>query len=268
MKTSPTSPGALLQQMRSTAPLVQCITNFVAMNIAANVVLAAGASPAMVHSEQEAGEFAALAGALTINIGTLSPDWLTGMHAAARAAVAAKRPWVFDPVALYATDFRRRSAADLMDLGPTIVRGNASEIIALSGGKGLGKGVDSGDAVDAAQDAALQIARSRGAIVAVTGKTDFVTDGFKTAHIAGGSDLMPKVTALGCALTCLVGAFAAIAPQNPFDATVGALAMFAVAGERAGRQADGPGSFGWRFVDALAALDSIGLDAEARVVMA
>ena len=268
MTNSLTTPGALLADMRQTVPLVQCITNFVAMNISANVLLATGASPAMVHSNEEAGEFATFAGALTINIGTLSPDWLIGMHSAARAATAADRPWVFDPVALYATDFRRRAAAGLMDLCPTIVRGNVSEIIALAGRKGLGKGVDSGDAVSAAEDAALQVSRSSGAIVAVTGETDCVTDGQKSARIAGGSSLMPKVTALGCSLTCLVGAFAALVPKNPFDATVAALAVFAVAGERAGGQADGPGSFGWRFLDALAALQPGDLDARARVVMA
>jgi hydroxyethylthiazole kinase len=76
---------------------------------------------------------------------------------------------------------------------------------------------------------------------------------------------MPRVTALGCSLTCLVGAFAAIRPADPFAASVAALAVFAVAGERAGRASEGPGSFGWRFLDALAALDPETLDREARL---
>lgn len=260
-------PSAALAAMRAATPLVQCITNFVAMNIAANTLLAAGASPAMVHAPEESGEFAAIAGALTVNIGTLSPTWVDGMTAAIEAARKAGRPWVLDPVALYATAYRRDAAARLMDLSPTIVRGNASEILALSGGQSAGQGVDAGDPVEAAKDGASALAARRGCVVAVTGAVDFVTDGTRAAAVTGGSPLMPQVTALGCALTCLVGAFAASVP-DPFDATVGALAAFAVAGEIAARDAAGPGSFAWRFLDALAALDHATLDARARVTAA
>lgn len=260
-----TTPGTLLSQMRQTAPLVQCITNFVAMNIAANVLLATGASPAMVHDQNEAGEFAAIAGAVTINIGTLSPGWLSGMTHAAQSAVTANKPWVLDPVAHFATAFRRQSVQDLMALKPTIVRGNASEIIALAGGQSAGQGADSGDSVDQAEASAIALARQHGTVIAVTGAVDFVTDGQRAVRIAGGSTLMPQVTALGCSLTCLVGAFAAMRPAAPFEATVAALATFAVAGETAARQAEGPGSFAWRFLDALAGLDPDRLDAEARI---
>ncbi len=257
--------GKLLGAMRANPPLVQCITNFVAMNIAANVMLAAGASPAMVHAEEEAGEFAAISGALTINIGTLSSGWLAGMLKAAQSANAAGKPWVLDPVAHHATAFRRNAVARLIELRPTIVRGNASEIIALAGGASRGQGVDSRDAVEQAEDSARQLAERHGCVVAVTGGTDFVTDGRQARRVAGGSPLMPQVTALGCSLTCLVGAFAATAPDAVLDATVAALAVFAVAGEQAATAANGPGSFSWRFLDALAGLDKEVLDREARI---
>ncbi|MBB3609224.1 hydroxyethylthiazole kinase [Rhizobium sp. BK602] len=262
------TPGSLLAAMRADPPLVQCITNFVAMNIAANVMLAAGASPAMVHSEEEAGEFATISSALTINIGTLSPAWLAGMKVAARAATKADKPWVLDPVAHYATAYRRKAVIELLELRPTIIRGNASEIIALAGGVSRGQGVDSRDPVELAADSAWHLASQYQAVVAVTGETDFVTDGNKAWRIEGGSVLMPKVTALGCALTCLIGAFAATRPQSPLEATVAALAVFAVAGERAGNEAAGPGSFSWHFLDALAALDGTALDAHARIIPA
>jgi hydroxyethylthiazole kinase len=257
--------GGLLGEMRRASPLVQCITNYVAMNIAANVLLAAGASPAMVHAEPEAGEFARIAGALTVNIGTLSPDWVAGMRRAADGANQAGRPWVLDPVAHFATAYRRDTVAGLLALRPAIIRGNASEIIALAGGTSAGQGVDSGDTVASAENSARSLAKRTGAVVAVTGAVDFVTDGKRAVRVEGGSPLMPRVTALGCSLTCLVGAFAAIRPADPFAATVAALAVFAVAGERAGRVSEGPGSFGWRFLDALAALDPAGLDREARL---
>ena len=263
-----TTAGTLFGAMRANPPLVQCITNFVAMNIAANVMLAAGASPAMVHAEEEAAEFAAISGALTINIGTLSAGWLVGMLSAAQSARQVGRPWVLDPVAHYATAFRRRAVAQLLELQPTVIRGNASEIIALAGGVSRGQGVDSRDPVELAEQSARQLAERHGCVVAVTGVTDFVTDGDKARRIEGGSPLMPQVTALGCSLTCLVGAFAATAPDNPFDATVAALAVFAVAGEQAGAVAEGPGSFSWRFLDALAALDAEALTAKARIIPA
>lgn len=265
-KTTP-SCGTLLARMRQTNPLVQCITNDVAMNIAANVLLAAGASPAMVSAEEEAGEFAQIAGAVTINIGTLWAGGVAGMLAAASAAKGADKPWVLDPVAHYATGYRRRVVGDLMALEPTILRGNASEIMALAGEASRGQGVDSGDSAMAARNAALMLARRHGCVVAVTGDVDFVTDGSRSAMIEGGSPLMPKVTALGCALTCLVGAFAASTPDQPFEATIAALALFAVCGEDAGGQARGPGSFQPLFLDALSALGSERFDAEARVTM-
>lgn len=260
-----TAPAEALAAMRAATPLVQCITNYVAMNVAANTLLAAGASPAMLHAAEEAGEFAALADALTINIGTLSPAWVEGMIAAIHGAKAASRPWVLDPVTLQASAYRCGVVAQLIDLSPTIVRGNASEILALAGDPARGRDADATDTVASAESGARTFATQRGSVVAVTGAVDFVTDGARSVPILGGSALMPQVTALGCALTCPVGAFAA-AVSDPFDATVGALASFAAAGEMAAEKAEGPGSFGWRFQDALVALDSARLESGTQVM--
>lgn len=246
--------STLLSTLREQQPLVQCITNYVAMNTAANVLLATGASPAMVHDAGEAAEFARLAGAVTINIGTLSSHWLTGMLLAAQAANETDKPWVLDPVAHFATQLRQTATAELLALNPTIIRGNASEIIALAGGSSRGKGVDSQDSVAEAEQAALQLAKRQTAIVAVTGEIDFVTDGQQAARLQGGSILMPKVTALGCSLTCLIGAFAALAPKEPFTATIAALACFKLAGEQAEQSVKGTGSFYVHFLDALTQL--------------
>ncbi|WP_412777820.1 hydroxyethylthiazole kinase [Thalassospira lucentensis] len=255
----------LFERMRATNPLVQCITNYVAMNYAANVLLAAGASPAMVHTPEESGEFAAIAGALTVNIGTLSPNWVEGMIAAAKSANDAGKPWVLDPVAHFATGYRQGTTTELLKLNPTVIRGNASEIIALGGGQSAGQGVDSGDPVEQAEDAARTLATAQKAIVAVTGEVDFVTDGTRSVRIAGGSDLMPKITAMGCALTALTGAYVAIAPDQAFEATVAALANFAVAGEIAAKSANGPASFMIAFVDGLYTLDAKTFNANARI---
>ncbi|MCF3933180.1 hydroxyethylthiazole kinase [Acuticoccus sp. M5D2P5] len=244
------TPGETLTAMRAARPLAHTITNYVAMNTAANALLAAGASPAMVHAPEEAGDFAAIAGALSVNIGTLSPLWVAGMKAAIAGAKGAGRPWVLDPVAHFATPWRSGVTRELLAERPTIVRGNASEIIALSGASSAGRGVDAGDAVDAAREAAEALARETGGVVAVTGEIDLVTDGERAVRIRGGSDLMPMVTALGCALSALTGAYAAVA--GPFDAAHGACCHFAAAGEIAERGADGPGTFAVRFIDALA----------------
>jgi hydroxyethylthiazole kinase len=270
--TQPLSPpGDALRRLRSRAPLVQNITNFVAMNPAANILLAVGASPAMVHAREEAGEFAAITDALTINIGTLSPAWLEGMLVAAEAAVDHSKPWVLDPVAAGATTLRRQAASQLLELAPTLVRGNASEVLALGGaadnGSTAGRGVDAADPVAAAEYAAVSLAQRQGCVVAVTGEIDFITDGRRAAHVANGHALMPQVTALGCALTGVCGAFLAVT-DDAFEATVAALAYYGLAGERAARGADGPGSFMLCFIDALAGLSADAVDKDARIAPA
>ena len=261
------SVGTLLAALRAEPPLVQCITNYVAMNIAANVLLAAGASPAMVSDVEEAEEFAGIAGALTVNIGTLSPPFVAGMRAAIRGASAAGRPWVLDPVACQATAYRRCVSSELLALRPTILRGNASEVLSLAGEASRGRGVDGRDSVAAAEDGARWLAHEFGCVVAVTGETDFVTDGTRAARIEGGSPWMPLNTALGCSLTGLCGAYAAVA-EDAFDAAIGALAHFAVAGRRAHPGAEGPGSFAPRFLDALHAVTPEALEAEAEIRVA
>lgn len=247
--TLTTTPDAALAAMRASPPLVHCITNYVAMNIAANVLLAAGASPAMLHAPEESADFAAIAGALTINFGTLSPPWVAGMHAAIDGATGAGKPWVFDPVAHYASPWRGGIARDLLARNPTILRGNASEIMALAGLDTASRGPDAADGVEAAEDAARSLATAQGCIVAVTGAVDFVTDGTRALRVHGGDPMMTRVTAMGCALTALTGAYAAATP-DPFDATVAALAHFAAAGNAAAGAA-GPATFALRFVDAL-----------------
>lgn len=147
--------GATLTRLRQSTPLVHSITNYVAMNPAANVLLALGASPAMVHAAEEAAEFAALADALVINIGTLSAPWVDAMLSAAESAQQQQTPWVLDPVAIGATRFRRDACARLLEFSPTIIRGNASEIIALAGDALGGRGVDSTAASDEALTAAV-----------------------------------------------------------------------------------------------------------------
>ncbi|MFX0545293.1 hydroxyethylthiazole kinase [Roseovarius sp. S1116L3] len=255
--------GDYLAQMRARAPLVQNITNYVAMNVMANIMLAAGCSPAMAHDEGEAAEFAGLADALSINIGTLDPAWVRSMEAAAGVMGAAGKPWVLDPVAVGATALRRDAGARLLALKPSIIRGNASEIIALAGSAAAGKGADSADAVSDAEDAARALARQTGGVVAVTGEVDFVTDGEAAWRVAGGHALMPRITVMGCSLTGIVAAFAVDQPALP--ATVAALAYYAVAGDIAGEKAAGPASFQTAFIDALYVLSPEDVTARARI---
>ncbi|MGM0701605.1 MAG: hydroxyethylthiazole kinase [Pseudomonadota bacterium] len=257
-------PATHLARLRETVPLVHNITNLVAMNSMANVLLAIGASPAMVHAREEAAEFAALADALSVNIGTLSPHWVDAMADAASAARSAGKPWVLDPVAVGATRYRRESVARLLALSPDVIRGNASEIIALAEQGAGGRGVDSTHAAESALGAAIALARHSGGVVAVTGEEDLVTDGRRIARIRGGHSLMPRVTTLGCALTGVVAAFLARAGDR-FEATTAALACYAVAGELAGESADGPGSFMPAFLDSLHALEAETLIARQRL---
>ncbi|MGH3423158.1 MAG: hydroxyethylthiazole kinase [Nocardioidaceae bacterium] len=247
------------------APLVQCITNYVSMDIAANVLNAAGASPAMVHDAREAGEFAGIASAVVANIGTLSPPWVEGMTAAVKVAHERGTPWVLDPVAVGATSYRRETVAALLEHDPTVIRGNASEIRTIATSVAEGRGVDSAAGSEEALDAAVELAGRTGAVVAVTGREDVVTDGGRTLLVHGGHPWMPRITALGCSASALVGACCAV-HEDPLVAAAAALAMIAAAGERAGVDAAGPGSLRWRLLDELTALD--GDDLSGRVVPA
>lgn len=255
--------GLHLHQMRETAPLVHNITNFVAMNVMANVLLAVGASPAMVHAQDEVAEFAGIAQALSINIGTLDRHWSTSMVTAAKTMAARGQPWVFDPVAVGATQFRQDVSMELMQFKPTVIRGNASEILALAGLGGASRGADSGDSVAAAQEAATLLARRTGGVIAVSGPMDFVTDGDRAFEIANGHKIMPRVTALGCSLNGVIAAFCV--GQSVLEATTAALACYGLAGEVAARIAKGPGSFQTAFLDALYAMKPDDLSAGARI---
>lgn len=263
---APCETGHFLHQMRQTAPLVQCITNYVAMNTTANVLLAAGASPAMVHAQEEVAEFAALAQALCINIGTLDAAWATAMGTAAAVMQAKARPWVLDPVGVGATAFRRDVCARLLAARPAVIRGNASEIMALAGAAATGRGADAADPVTAAEPVAKALAARTGAVVAVSGPVDFVTDGRQSYRIANGHPLMPRVTALGCALNGVIAAFAV--GQPPLEATVAAMAYYGCAGAQAGAETRAPGRFQVAFVDALATLAPADLTQMARITRA
>jgi hydroxyethylthiazole kinase len=268
--TSPTTTAAFdvwspLARLRETAPLVHNITNYVVMNNTANALLAVGASPAMVHATEEVEEFVAISRALVVNIGTLSPRWVEAMQLAVAAARAKGVPWVLDPVGAGATSYRTAVGAALARLAPAVIRGNASEIMVLAGSVGAsGKGVDSTHSTDDALAPARALARETGALVAMTGAVDYVTDGERVLAIHNGHPMMARVTGLGCTATALVGAFVG-ANDDPCVATVAALVALGVAGELAAEQSPGPGSLQMHLLDALYGLDRGALERRARV---
>jgi hydroxyethylthiazole kinase len=245
-------------RVRERAPLVHCLTNLVVTNFTANVLLAIGAAPAMVVAREEAGEFAGIAHALSVNLGTLDVPQSKAIRVAVDAANAAGKPWVLDPVAVGPLAFRTEFALDLLDSKPAVIRGNASEIISLAGGTASGRGVDSTAATDAALDAAQILALKTQATVAVTGATDYITDGRRTVALSNGSPLMTRVTGVGCALSASGAAFVGVANgrDEHWLATVAAVAYSTVAGELAARDAALPGSFAVAYLDRLASLDA------------
>lgn len=258
----------LLTRVRQVPPLTHCITNAVVTGFTANVLLAVGASPAMVDIVGEAGVFARIASGLLINLGTPSPEQrAAGLEAAAGANEAAT-PWVLDPVAVGALPVRTALAADLVGMRPTAVRGNASEILALAGAGAGGRGVDALDDPDAALGAARSLASRFGAVVAVSGPVDLITDGTRVIRIANGDPLLTRVTGGGCALGALMAAFLGAARDHDADAleaVSAATLVYTLAAEHAARVADGPGSFAVGLLDALAGIDPADVTAEARV---
>lgn len=258
----------LLKHVRAASPLTHCIINSVVPNFTANALLAAGAAPAMVDIVDEAGPFAAIAAGLLVNLGTPTSEQRAASREAVASAVVAGTPWVLDPVAIGALPVRTALAHELAAARPTAIRGNASEVLALAGGSGGGRGVDATDAPDAARDAALDLARGLGAIVAVSGPVDLITDGATVVRIANGDPMLTKVTGGGCALGAVMAAFLGAAQdieRSELDAVAAASLFYTVAAERAARTAQGPGSFAVAFLDALAAISASDVQQAARI---
>lgn len=241
-----------LAALQEQGPLVQCLTNIVVANWTANVLLAAGAAPAMVDNPLEAPLFARVANSVLVNLGTPYEDTAEAMTGAVGAAVAGGTPWVLDPVAAGGLPWRTQHGRDLLRCGsPAIIRGNASEILGLAGGSG-GRGVDASDIPDAVVETARGLARDHGCVVAVSGERDLFTDGERVIRLRGGHPWMTRVTGVGCSLGALMAAFAVV--SDPLTAAVAATACLCGAAEDAARTSRGLGTFATGLLDELTLL--------------
>lgn len=250
----------ILRKLGEEKPLVHHLTNYVTVNLVANVTLSTGALPVMAHAVEEVGEMASAASALVINVGTLDPPWIEAMIQAGKAANQRGIPVILDPVGAGATSFRTQMAERLLsEIRFAAVCGNAGEVSTLAGLSAEMRGVESigGDA----KAAVVKAARGLGTTVAATGATDYVSDGERLLAIESGHPLMGRIVGSGCASTAVVGCFATVCGADP-DTIAAALAYFGCAGEVAAGKSEGPGTFEPRFLDALAALadEPSGLD--------
>ena len=259
-------PGEMLASLRERKPLVHQITNYVVMNETANATLALGALPVMAHAREEVEEMVALAGALVLNIGTLSPHWVDAMLLAGKAANEHGIPVVLDPVGAGATRYRTKTARRLLDeVKVAVLRGNQGEVATLVGVEAEVRGVESIVAGGESADLARTAARNLGLVASVTGPVDHVSDGKRVLAIGNGHELLAAVTGTGCMSSAITGCFLAVARDRPLEAAAAALAAFGVAGEDAARDAKGPGSFHVGLYDALAGLEPETLDVRAKI---
>ncbi|MWV31031.1 hydroxyethylthiazole kinase [Rathayibacter iranicus NCPPB 2253 = VKM Ac-1602] len=281
--------GRDLDALRASPPLVQCITNAVVAGFTANSLLALGATAAMCDLPGEAGVFAAIASATLVNLGTPGAEQREGAREAVASAARAGTPWVLDPVAVGPLPVRTAFAAELLGAGPAIIRGNASEILAVAGAGAGGRGVDSVDTAEQALDSARDLAQRTGAVVAISGAVDVVTDGEQVLRVTGGHPLLTRITGGGCALGAVMAAFLGVERTDAqrtdahgtgahgrdahgtgergraLDAAVTASVIWGLAAERAATASSGPGSFALALLDALASLESTDVVAGARI---
>jgi len=260
------SPGATLRELRERKPLVHQITNYVVMNETANATLALGALPVMAHAREEVEEMVRLAGALVLNIGTLSPHWVEAMLAAGKAANAAGVPVVLDPVGAGATAYRTNTAKQILgEVDVAVLRGNAGEVATLVGVDAEVRGVESMGVGEEASELARAAGRNLRLVASVTGPVDHVSDGERVLAVANGHELLGAVSGTGCMSSAITGCFLAAKPSEPLEAAAEALAAFGVAAEDAARGAEGPGTFHARLYDGLYALDPDTLDERVRI---
>jgi hydroxyethylthiazole kinase len=240
-----------LAAVREKKPLIHNITNYVVMNYTANALLAMGASPVMAHAHNEVEEMVSLAGALVLNIGTLTDEWIASMLKAGRSASELGKPVILDPVGSGATSLRTNAAQKIIEqIDISVIRGNASEILSLRHSDSKTKGVDSIHSVDEAAETARVLAGELKTTLAITGPTDLITDGERVIRVSNGHPLMGYVTGTGCTATVTIGAFLAV-DDDAVSATATALAFFGLAGEVAGKTSSAPGSFMIGMLDAL-----------------
>jgi len=260
------STGGDLRALRERKPLVHQITNYVVMNETANATLALGALPVMAHAKEEVEEMASVAGALVLNIGTLSQPWIEAMLLAGKAANHAGAPVVLDPVGAGATRLRTDTAKRILsEVKIAVVRGNAAEVATLAGREAEIRGVESIGASDSGGELARAAAAELGCVAAVTGPLDHVSDGERVVAVANGHELLGTVSGTGCMASAITGCFLAVASDRPLEAAAEALVAFGVAGEDAARDAKGPGTFHAGLYDALYNLDPDTIDSRAKV---
>jgi hydroxyethylthiazole kinase len=254
-----------LSALRTQKPLIHNITNYVVMNYTANALLAMGASPVMAHAHNEVEDMVAFAGALVLNIGTLTDDWILSMITAGRKASEQQIPVILDPVGSGATPLRTDSAKKIIaETRVGVIRGNASEILSLRHAESKTKGVDSIHSVEEAAKTATVLARELDTTLAITGPVDLVTDGDRVIRVENGHPLMGFVTGTGCTATVTIGAFLAV-DTDAVTATATALAYFGLAGEIAGQNASAPGSFMIQMLDALYTITPETLEAGCKI---
>lgn len=244
-----------LHLVRERSPLVHNITNYVVMNNTANALLAVGASPVMAHSTDEVAEMAGIASSLVINIGTLDAEWVKGMLIAGKSALEKRIPIILDPVGAGATSYRSKVCTQIVEeCKPSVIRGNASEIIALFNANAKTKGVDSTNSSEAALNPAKALAKETGAIVVISGETDYITDGNIVETVKNGNPMMARVTGMGCTASAMVGAFTAVNPDF-LEAATHAMSIMGITGEIAARSSKGNGSLQLNFLDTLFNID-------------
>lgn len=258
-----------LNLVREQNPLIHNITNLVSANFTANGLLALGASPMMAEDTKEMAELARISGALVLNLGTPSDEKIAAMLAAGQSANQAGVPVVLDPVAVGASQLRRDTVAQLAsNMRFTAIRGNAGEMAYLAGVTWQSKGVDAGQGEGNLADIAQQVAQKFDCIAILSGETDYVSDGKCVAELRNGVALLPKVTASGCLLSAVVGAFLAVASDGErFQAACEACTVYAIAGELAAQGLNGneSGTFAYRFLDCLAAISDEQVSTRAKV---
>jgi hydroxyethylthiazole kinase len=253
MRTSPdlralaANAADVLARLRAKTPRVHCITNSVAQNFTANVLLAVGAQPSMTISPEEIGHFAGAADALLVNLGTFDRERAEAIDIAVASASAAKRPWVLDPVLIDRSPPRAALALGLLKRRPDVVRLNAAEFAALAGAQ-----------------SPVEFAAANPTVVALSGATDVVAGNRHQASLANGHPLMARITAMGCAGSALVAACLAV-ESDPFVAGVAGMLILGVAGEIAGEASEGPGTLAVAILDTLYRLEPDVLAARAKV---
>lgn len=223
--------------VREKSPLIHAITNPIAINMVANSILFQGAKAICAEHPDEMGDIVKISDSLSVNLGNITDSRIEAIEKALKFANEKNIPVIIDLVGVGASKLRYDFAKKLLENYKfSLIKGNGSEILAISGYESNAKGIDvgekdktNGENIEKFIEISKDLCQKYQTSVLITGKTDILVGENKYFLIENGCENLSKITATGCMLTSLISTFLSV--TNPVEASILGLLILEISGE-------------------------------------